>query len=61
MIQAFDLRMYSTKADMDKAMAEIMPRVKKERPELFAKIDHFLSTPIDQLYQTSSEAGFPNR
>ena len=61
MIQAFDLRMYSTKTEMDKAMEEVMPLVKKERPELFKKIDQFLSTPIDQLYKRSSEAGFPNR
>lgn len=61
MIQAFDLRMYSTKTEMDKAMEEILPLVKKERPALFKKIDFFLSTPIDQLYKRSSEAGFPNR
>ena len=61
MIQAFDLRMYSTQREMDKTMKKIMPIVKKERPELFKKIDAFLSTPIDQLYKATSEAGFPNR
>jgi flavin-dependent dehydrogenase len=61
MIQAFDLRMYSTQREMDEAMKKIMPMVKKERPELFRKIDGFLSTPIDQLYKAPSEAGFPNR
>jgi flavin-dependent dehydrogenase len=61
MIQAFDLRMYSTKEEMDEAMKKIMPIVKKERPELFRRIDAFLSTPIDQLYSATSEAGFPNR
>lgn len=61
MIQAFDLRMYGTKTEMDKAMEEILPLVEKESPELFKKIDFFLSTPIDQLYKRSSEAGFPNR
>ena len=61
MIQAFDLRMYSTKGEMDEAMKTIMPIVKKERPEIFRKIDGFLSTPIDQLYRATSEEGFPNR
>jgi hypothetical protein len=53
--------MYSTQREMDEAMKKIMPVVKKERPELFRKIDGFLSTPIDQLYRAPSEAGFPNR
>jgi len=61
MIQAFDLRMYSTKREMDEAMKKIMPIVKKERPELFKKIDDFLSAPIDQLYKATAAAGFPNR
>jgi flavin-dependent dehydrogenase len=61
MIQAFDLRMYSTKREMDEAMKKIMPIVKKEQPALFKKIDDFLSAPIDQLYKATSAAGFPNR
>jgi len=61
LIQTFDLRMYSTVKEMDEAMAQVMPVVEKERPELFEKINRFLSTPIDQLYAATAEAGFPNR
>jgi flavin-dependent dehydrogenase len=61
MIQAFDLRMYSTLQEMDEAMAKIMPIIEKEHPELFAKINCFLSTPIEELYSATAETGFPNR
>ena len=61
LIQTFDLRMYSTVKEMDESMARVMPVVKKERPELFEKIERFLSTPVDALYADTAEAGFPNR
>lgn len=61
MIQAFELRLYNTQQEMDEAMAKVMPIVKKERPELFTKINDFLSTPIEELYAATAEAGFPNR
>jgi len=61
LIQTFDLRMYSTIRDMDEGLAKVMPVVEKERPELFAKIKKFLSTPIDEIYAETAKAGFPNR
>jgi len=61
MIQTFDLRVYSTTQQMDEGMAKVMPIVEKERPELFAKINRFLTTPIEELYAETAEAGFPNR
>ena len=61
MIQTFDLRLFSTMQQMDKGMAKIMPAVEKERPELFAKINLFLTTPIEDLYAETAKAGFPNR
>ncbi|HUT85187.1 MAG TPA: NAD(P)/FAD-dependent oxidoreductase [Thermodesulfobacteriota bacterium] len=61
MIQAFDLRMYSTVDEMDRAMAEVMPVLREKRPELFTKIDRFLSTPVEELYSATAQAGFPNR
>ena len=61
MIQTFYLRMYSTIKQMDEGMAKVMPIIEKERPELFAKINSFLSTPIEELYSETAKAGFPNR
>jgi len=61
MIQTFDLRMYSTVQQMDEGMARVMPIVEKERPELFVKINRFLTTPIEELYAETAKAGFPNR
>jgi len=61
MIQVFDLRLFSTMQQMDEGMAKVMPIVEKERPELFAKINRFLTTPIEELYEETAKAGFPNR
>ena len=61
LLQTFDPRMYSTLQQMDEGLAEIMPMVEKERPELFTKIRKFLSTPIEELYSETAKAGFPNR
>ena len=61
LIQAFDLRMYSTTQQMDEGMAKVMPIVRKERPELFTKINDFLTTPVEKLYSETAKAGFPNR
>jgi hypothetical protein len=46
---------------MDEAMAKVMPIVKKKRPELFEKIDTFLTAPVEKLYAETARAGFPNR
>ena len=61
MIQAFDLRLFGTMQQMNEGMAKVMPIVEKERPELFAKINRFLTTPIEELYAETAKAGFPNR
>jgi flavin-dependent dehydrogenase len=61
MIQVFDLRLFSTRQQMDEGMEKVMPIVEKERPELFAKINRFLTTPIEELYAETAKAGFPNR
>jgi flavin-dependent dehydrogenase len=61
MIQVFDLRLFSTMQQMDEGMAKVMPIVEKERPELYEKINRFLTTSIEELYTETAKAGFPNR
>ncbi len=52
---------YETPKIVGAAMAEIMPVVSKERPDVFKKLQSMRTTPLEAIFNGCVKAGFPNR
>ena len=61
LIQPYDLRMFHVKEKTEEALEKVMPVIKEERPDIFAKLQEFFNTPIETLYAETAKAGIANR
>jgi hypothetical protein len=50
---------YETPRIVGEAMAEIMPAVSKERPDIFKKLQTMQATPLEAVFRDCIRAGFP--
>lgn len=51
---------YETPKIVGAAMAEIMPVVEEERPDVFAKLKRMKTDPLEDIFKGCKRAGFPN-
>jgi hypothetical protein len=61
LIQPYDLRMFHVQEKTEKALEEMMPIIKNNRPDIFTKLYEFFNTPIEKLYAETAKFGVPNR
>lgn len=61
LIQPYDLRMFHVKDKTEKALEKVLPVIKKERPDIFSKLQEFFNTPIEKLYAETAKSGIANR
>jgi hypothetical protein len=50
---------YETPKIVGAAMAEIMPTVSKERPDVFNKIQRMRTDPLEEIFKGCKRSGFP--
>jgi hypothetical protein len=53
--------MFHVQEKTEKALEEMMPIIKNNRPDIFTKLYEFFNTPIDKLYAETAKFGVPNR
>jgi hypothetical protein len=53
------LNPYETPQIVGAAMAEIMPAVSKERPDIFQKLQTMQTTPLEAFFKGCIRAGIP--
>jgi hypothetical protein len=51
---------YETPKIVGAAMAEIMPTVSEERPDIFEKLKRMKTDPLENIFKGCKRAGFPN-
>ena len=50
---------YETPKIVGEAMAEIIPIVSQERPDIFKKLQNMQATPLEAVFKDCIRAGFP--
>jgi flavin-dependent dehydrogenase len=60
-LNGFNLTVYTHEEHLAKKMEELMPIIKKERPEIFAKLQALDTAPIEELYAGAASVGYPTR
>jgi flavin-dependent dehydrogenase len=60
-LNGFNLLVYTHEKHMIMKMKEIMPIIKRERPEIFAKLHSLNTAPLEELYAGAIDIGFPSR
>jgi len=51
---------YETPKIVAAAMAEIMPIVSKDRPDVFQKLKRMKTDPLQEIFKGCKRSGFPN-
>jgi flavin-dependent dehydrogenase len=60
-LNGFSLAAYTQEERLTAKMEEILPLIKRERPEIFAKIQALNTKPIEELYAHAKAIGYPAR
>ena len=60
-LNGYNLTVYTHERQLSKQMEEIMPIIKRERPEIFTKLQALNTAPIEELYAGAIALGYPTR
>jgi flavin-dependent dehydrogenase len=57
----YNLNPFKLSGNMNKALEKVMPKIKKERPEIINKFQSIMNVPLDAMLASRIRGCFPNR